>query len=217
MSGMPEISVITIEVSPELGAIVEAAGKILERRQKRQDDFWADLEDDLELSRLIVKELNDLYGRTLNDIQVSLGRQNSAKVRSAALINARAFLRNDTLIGMMVDLKGRFVAASQDNKLGGRRYRRIGEAVYGVHDALDVYISHLRSMQDEQPQFMKDEVRRWTLAEVKQALEGKDVGLSLDVLCEKAIRNRHKEAVYSIDGLVGEATQKIRNRKLRRG
>jgi hypothetical protein len=162
----------------------------------------------------MVRAVNKLYGRVLNDIERSIG-QDGPDAHGAALDNARAFLRDDNLIALIKEVDARLAAASQDEKLNGRKLRTIGEALHGVHDAVEDYTRHLQAMQDNEPQFMESGERRWTLAEVSRALEGEKQELAIDALCEQAIRNRRKDAVYSIQTLAGEATQKIRNRKRR--
>ncbi len=211
---------IALEIDPGIGRIVEAAQKIVERRAirraKLEDDFWADLQDDLQAANHMVREVNKLYGRVLNDIEGSIGQQESPDAHRAALDKARAFLRDDTLIALLKEVDARLAAASQDEQLNSRKLRTIGEALHAVHDAIEDYIRHLQSMQENEPQFMESGERRWTLAEVGRALEGHKQELAIDALCEQAIRNRRKDAVYSIQTLAGEASQKIKNRRRRR-
>lgn len=214
MTPVPPIS-ISISVDAELGRIAEVAERILARREQREDDFWGELQDDLQAARVIVDGVNKLYGRLLDDIQKTTGRNDSKRSREAALDEARAFLRNDTLIGMLTELNARIETASQDRKMRGRRSRKVGEALHGVSGALDTYLQHLRAMQRAETQETAAGLPRWTLSDVRSALEGHKHDLPLYDLCEEAIRNRRNDAIYALDELVGQATQKIRMRKLR--
>jgi hypothetical protein len=211
---LPPISV-SISVDAELGRIAEVAERILARREQREDDFWGELQDDLQAARVIVDGVNKLYGRLLDDIQKTAGRTDSRRTREAALDEARAFLRNDTLIGMLTELNARLDTASADRKMRGRKNRKVGEALHGVSGALDTYLHHLRAMQDSETQETATGVPRWTLADVRRELEGEQYEAPLYDLCEEAIRNRRNDAIYALDELVGQATQKIRMRKLR--
>jgi hypothetical protein len=207
--------VVPVPVNIELGRIVEVAEKILARRDERDREVWADLADELEALAVVVRRVNKLYEDVLAGIQNNPPR--STRARDRAIEDARAFLRDDDIIGILTQLQGHVQAASQSHTINRRRfrgqeYRNLASALRGLERATEAYLNHLRQIQNHEVQTDSAGARLWNLADVLKALEGEEADIPLGELCEEAIRNRRTDLVYAISRLTGQARQHIKFR-----
>ena len=197
-----------IEINTEFGRVFELAGNILARREDRKQDYWADLEDDLEALRVIVSKADALYVELLQDIQWS-DADGTEIDRDVLLKEVDNFISQDQLTQLLYMLQGRIEAQSHRKTFGRPTYRRLVSALRGLDSSVTGYLEHLQALRDGAQMYDSRGVRLWTLADVRTALQTGEKEPPLRILCEEAIRNRRLDLVHAINGLVGRASGSI--------
>jgi chromosome segregation ATPase len=203
-----------IEVNTELGRIFDLANAILERRQRRDRDYWANLEDELEAVRTIVSRMDRLYVELLEDIQWGMGESEEADVE-VCIRQIEAFLHEDQLMQLLIDLNGRIEVASQSRDFRRRKYRELITVLRSLDKAIESYRDHIDEIKSGARQLDSKEQRLWNMHDVLRALRGEESELPMRELCEEAIRNRRLDLVHAISDLVGRgvANTNLRRRK----
>jgi hypothetical protein len=209
------IPVAPIAVNTEIGRVAETVERILARRETRKYNAWADLRDDLEATVKLVGETNQLYTRVLRRAKSQRrgGRDDFEDIAQ----ELRDFLEDDTLLEKLTNLQQVIAVASQEHKyIRGPRRKAIASDLRGLERAVNAYIEHLTAIRNGELPHDSQDVPLWNMSSVLAALEAGELpeGLSIQELCEEAIRNRRTDLALSISGLAGSAKQHIRGKWL---
>jgi hypothetical protein len=197
-----------VEISTELGRVFDLANNILARREQREQNYWANLQDDLEALRVIVSQLDALYVELLQDIQWS-DADGTEIDRDALLREVDDFIYQDRLTQLLITLQARIEAQSHSRTFMRPTRRQLVSALRGLDFSVTSYLEHLEILKSDSPMHDSQGAPLPTLADVRTALRTGETELPLRVLCEEAIRNRRLDLVHSINSLVGSATGSI--------
>jgi hypothetical protein len=204
---------IALEVDPGIGPIVGAAEKYAARREKRKNDAWGEVKDDIEAISAIVSKTDDLYVRLLARIQhhARTTDDNSAE-RDILIEEVHHFIHDEHIPQLLTDLNSRVASASRQRKLSLKRqkYRDAANSLRALERATDLYLKYLRGIHNGKVPRDTNKEPLWNLASVLAQLESGEGELSLYDHCEEAIRNRPSDLIYAVRGMAGKSIGDIR-------
>jgi hypothetical protein len=207
----PPVVPIALGVDLGIGQIVEAAEKHAARRERRKNDAWGELKDDVEAIADIVSMTDELYIRLLEGIQGhARATDNNPDDRGVLIEEVRHFIHDERIPQLLTNLNSRVAAVSRYRKMKWPKYRKLANSLRSLERASDAYLEYLREIHNGKVPRDSNKVPLWNLASVLAQLESGEGELSLFDYCEEAIRNRRLDLPYAVNGMAGQSTTDIR-------
>lgn len=207
---------IGIEIDPGIGAIVEAAEKLAARRERRKNEVWAEVKDDIEAISMIVRTTDELYLGLLGRIQHAAASRNNMpnRTRAELIEEVHHFTHDQRIRGLLIELGERIAVASRQPalRLNWQKRRDAANALRSLERATDLYVKYLREIHETKVPQDASKQPLWNLASLLRYLETgeSESGLSLYDHCEEVIRNRRSDILDSVHRMAGRSTGHIR-------
>lgn len=207
-----------LEIDLGIGELFAAAERRGARREKRRNDTWGEVKDDIEAIADIVSRSDDLYLGLLERIQHAAVSDQDVPDRAVLIEEVHRFIHDERIPRLLIDLNSRIAVASRHRKLRlkWQKYREISNSLRSLERASDLYVKYLREINKGKVPQDTNKEPLWNLASVLAHLETgeSESGLSLYDHCEEAIRNRRSDIIDAVQGMAGRSIGNIRELQL---